>query len=96
MIIALISILDSGHAFLPISTTEPPEKIKFKLNEAKPSIIITKKQYCTIIPENSNHIKLIFVDTFFKTPINYEKRTKEKTNLAYIMYTSGTTERRKE
>lgn len=91
MIITLISILDSGHAFLPISTTEPPEKIKFKLNETKPSIIITKKQYCNIIPEHCNHIKHIFVDTFFKTPINYEKRTKEKTNLAYIMYTSGTT-----
>lgn len=88
-IISILSILKAGYAYLPIDPDQPKERIKFMFNDANVSFVITNIKNM----DNLTDKKIIFLDNnFFNnnksqnlnfTPINND--------LAYIMYTSGST-----
>lgn len=49
MITAIIGIMKSGAAFLPIFTGESTERIAYILNDAKVSVVIAHKKYLTVV-----------------------------------------------
>lgn len=79
MMIALLGILKSGAAYVPIDINYPEERITY----------IQKNSDCKTVLDNA------LLDDFFKVQHKYSKENPEKINkpsdLAYVIYTSGTT-----
>lgn len=79
MIIAILGILKSGAAYVPIDINYPQERIAY----------IEKDSNCKVV------IDEVALERFNGNQGNYSKRNIEKNNqahnLAYVIYTSGTT-----
>ncbi len=83
MIIALLGILKSGAAYLPLDPEYPLDRIEYMLKDSKPELVI------------SGQDKGIFVDINLvlesgKSNRNLTKLTSDE-DLAYVIYTSGST-----
>jgi len=93
MIIAILAILKNGCAYLPIDITYPKERIDYILKDSRAKILLTSRQ---LINNSNSDIKSICID--IDTPNIYEESIKtnldiigKNNDLAYIMYTSGST-----
>jgi amino acid adenylation domain-containing protein len=95
MIVAMLAVLKSGGAFLPLDPGTPPERIAFIQRDARAPIFITQ----TGALESLSHLAGVKVvpltplaDNFsasedvVETPVEVTSR-----NLAYVIYTSGST-----
>ncbi|QIR36059.1 amino acid adenylation domain-containing protein [Tolypothrix sp. PCC 7910] len=93
MIIGLLGILKAGGVYLPLDPSYPPERLKFMLEDAQVSILLTQENLLKHFQGFSNQIISIDKDWEF---ITQEKQDNPKSdlnsdNLAYVIYTSGST-----
>ena len=89
LIVGMLAIFKSGGVYLPIDPNYPCKRIKAMLDDAKPKFLLT-----------SNSVKHLFLDSKIDL-LEFEKLKKEQHNLslnmpkphelAYIIFTSGTT-----
>lgn len=89
LIIALLGVLKAGCAFLPISPITPCSRIKFILDDTNSKHIISNIKIEHVVGDNINIInpsKILPLTTFSNTPI-----LSKPNDLAYVMYTSGST-----
>ncbi len=92
LMVGILGILKSGGAYLPIDTSYPKERIRFMLDETKSNVAITNEISKYLVDE-CDHI-LVLNESLFS---NSELDTKNPTiqilpnNLAYVMFTSGST-----
>ncbi len=91
IIISLLAILKSGGAYLPIDPEYPVHRKEFILRDANCKIILCQEDYLESIPVEE--IKKINVnDPFsFHPDSSALDNINKPTDLAYILYTSGTT-----
>jgi amino acid adenylation domain-containing protein len=91
MIIGLLGILKSGGAYLPIDPDCPPERIAYMLNDSGAKVLLTSSRTRVKIELKDESIGLI--DIFNLLPSTTLTSTPacrvSSTNLAYIVYTSG-------
>ncbi|MDR0927072.1 MAG: amino acid adenylation domain-containing protein [Ignavibacteria bacterium] len=91
MIVALVAANKSGVPFVPLAADFPLARIKYILSDSQASIIITEQKLLPIIQE-LNAIKCIVdnnsIEKYSDTPPAVQIDNKD---IAYIMYTSGTT-----
>ena len=96
MLVALLGILRSGHAYLPIDPLFPTERIAYMLEHSKAPVIIQ---------DNSTHDKISLPPGI--TPLNIQNisysgqpnttdfqskiNASQANSLAYVIYTSGST-----
>ena len=93
MIIALLAILKAGAAYVPIDPSAPCERLAYMLSETGIELVLTQEFYLeklSIYP-----LQLLPLDRDWKI-IAGESQANLKTevtphNLAYVMYTSGST-----
>lgn len=92
MIIAILAILKNRCAYLPIDVTYPEERIEYIVKDSKSKLLLTSKSQNTFnLPIKSIYIDLDnnnIYNSDFKENISM---TRNSTDLAYIMYTSGST-----
>ncbi|MBS1518086.1 MAG: amino acid adenylation domain-containing protein [Bacteroidetes bacterium] len=93
MIIALLGILKSGAAYVPIDPSFPKERIDYLIKDSGIKILITSSELSDRF-EDGNFIR-INIDKE-KNILDKESRTDPDTNvnpdhLAYVIYTSGST-----
>ncbi len=88
MIIAMVAILKSGCAFLPLNPLTPYERQLFILNDSKARIFLTHNS--GLIKTSDPAIKVINLNDKKKSGIEISNPLRE-TSLAYVMYTSGST-----
>lgn len=93
MIVALIGILKSGGAYLPLDPAYPPERLAHMVDETKPVVMLTQETFRAngIGPT----IPRLYLDASFSAIIHERidaigNRATIR-NLAYAMYTSGST-----
>ncbi len=86
-IIAMIAILKAGCAFLPISPITPCARIKFIFEDTKTNLVVSNINIDHLINENIQVIKPDDV----KSSNNSKSNDIFPTQLAYVMYTSGST-----
>ncbi|HEY9670133.1 MAG TPA: amino acid adenylation domain-containing protein [Waterburya sp.] len=92
-IIALLGILKAGGAYLPLDPALPAESLTFRLQDAKVSVLLT--QQGLLKREDAQPQSVVYLDADWETiaqesdanPIS--KLAPE--NLAYVLYTSGST-----
>ncbi|WP_433257643.1 non-ribosomal peptide synthetase [Streptosporangium sp. CA-135522] len=92
MIVALLAVLKSGAAYLPLETAWPTERLAQILGDARPPLVLTQEALAAEIPECG--AVTVCVDTP-EEPGDETPREADAENLAYVIYTSGSTGRPK-
>ncbi|MEH2324927.1 MAG: amino acid adenylation domain-containing protein [Nostoc sp.] len=93
MIIAILGIFKAGGAYLPLDPSYPQERLKFMLEDAQVSVLLTQENLLQHFTEFSNPIISIDKDWAAITQHSRENPNSCVTleNLAYVIYTSGST-----
>ncbi len=93
LIIGLLAILKSGASYVPIDPDYPPERIKYILKDSGAEILFTdeisleKISFLSIMPLV---IERLYSETR-RQPLSNPSRINKPNDLAYILYTSGST-----
>jgi len=93
MVIGLLGILKAGGAYLPLDPAYPRARLAFMLEDAQVPVLLTKEKLVENLPDHQAQV--VCLDTFSTTlsqistdnPVSDVKSA----NLAYVMYTSGST-----
>ncbi|WMS87321.1 non-ribosomal peptide synthetase [Pleionea litopenaei] len=98
MVIAILSIVSAGKAYLPIDPELPRERIEYILSNSQcASVLTSKKYYQELKAFNIERLHAIDSSEFRKQIQTYFSNSSIKRlnhnleNLAYIIYTSGST-----
>ena len=88
LVVALLGIVKSGAAYLPLDTTLPPARLALLLDDADVRITLAQPQLVLRLPDSRKVWTLDAlpqVDDGIAGPIN------KPSDLAYLLYTSGST-----
>ncbi|MEU7765424.1 amino acid adenylation domain-containing protein [Nocardia sp. NPDC049190] len=92
--IALLAVLLTGAAYLPIDTSYPAQRLQFMLADAAPICVLTTADERAAVPAGDIPVVLLEAATgFADTRIHDADRLAplRPDNLAYVIYTSGST-----
>jgi thioester reductase-like protein len=92
-VIGILGILKAGAAYLPLDPALPTEGLRFRLQDAGVSVLLTQESLLSKIPANTS--KIIFLDSD-RESIKQESQDNshhkvDSENLVYTIYTSGST-----
>ncbi len=99
MLVALVAVLKTGAAYLPLDPTYPAERLQVMLKDARPGCVITTSELAS---KFSDTVRLLVLDDAAFTRVLVEQPVhnpadSERTsrlcpaNPAYVIYTSGST-----
>ena len=105
MIIGLLGILKAGGAYLPLDPNYPQKRLKFMIEDANISILLTNSSIIPPLPVNGEgaggwgflqqNINIIYINQKLNVITKYSQNNPNSNikyeNLAYIIYTSGST-----
>jgi amino acid adenylation domain-containing protein len=91
MIIALLGVLKAGGAYLPLDPEYPLQQLSFVLRDCGVRFVVTSGESAARVP--SDGITLLPMDSpeFTKKSCDNPSVPVRPNNLAYVMYTSGST-----
>lgn len=93
MVVALLGILKSGAAYLPLDPAHPAERIAYIVGHAKPMFVLTGAGLGDQLPAQIERLPLgTFDDSTVVAPSIGDL---DPAHLAYVLYTSGSTGRPK-
>ena len=91
MIIAILSVLKSGGAYIPIDPTYPEDRIDYMLNSSKSKVILTQR----ILKEKIAFDNKIYIDlnnsNIYNSNFMNLNHINTPDDLAYVIFTSGST-----
>lgn len=91
MIVAMLAILKSGCAYLPIDPEYPEQRINFMLTDAKVNTVVTQQSFSNLF--DAHKIKQLNIEKLDE-PVNTNNQNFpdiKDSDLAYVIYTSGST-----
>ena len=91
MIVALLATLKAGGAYVPIDPSHPRDRIKYVLNDARTSVLLTTSRNRARMPEVA---PIILCDQSEGNAVDANSADRiaspvTSNNLAYVLYTSG-------
>lgn len=91
-VVAVLSILNAGYAYLPLTIETPVERVKYVINETECRLIISKPKHRELL-ENYQGVDIIHVEDLDidLSMINLPTDKASPSDTAYIIYTSGST-----
>ncbi|MEO8446523.1 MAG: amino acid adenylation domain-containing protein [bacterium] len=93
MIIAILAVLKTGAAYIPIDTSYPQSRIEFMISDSKAGVIISQESVKDNLPPGIS--KTIFIDKDRKKISNENDSNIDAdvslNEVAYVIYTSGST-----
>lgn len=94
MVIGLMGILKAGAGYVPLDPSYPSSRLEYMLVDANLDIVLTQKSLLTSIDLTGRHSIIVGESRFehYETDnIQKEAIGLSASNLAYVMYTSGST-----
>ncbi len=93
MVLALLGVLKTGAAYVPLDPAYPAERLKFLVEDASLLSVVTRSSLENLLPENVRNV--VFCDedgdgAVGKPTIN-PSRSVGSSERAYVIYTSGST-----
>jgi non-ribosomal peptide synthetase component F len=105
MIVAVVAVLKSGAAYVPVDPTYPAERIAFMVADARPVLVLTVAKVAARLPEDADVAQVVLDhDEIAQTLPGYSPadvtegdraRPLLPAHPAYAIYTSGSTGRPK-
>ncbi|MFJ4567234.1 amino acid adenylation domain-containing protein [Streptomyces caelestis] len=93
---AVLATLKAGAAFVPLDPQAPPDRIAGLLDDAKPSVVVSRSPEAAALPA---HAPVLLLDELTDSPAARPAAAPEAAagpdDLAYVLYTSGSTGRPK-
>ena len=86
-IVAILGVLKSGAAFVPIDTDCPRDRVRYILDDCKPEMIITE----AVDLETDRPVLSLKDENIWNSATDTPKQVNKPDSLAYMIYTSGTT-----
>ncbi|HEU4712855.1 MAG TPA: amino acid adenylation domain-containing protein [Pyrinomonadaceae bacterium] len=93
VVAALLAILKAGGAYLPLDPSSPPQRLAYMLNKARAKVLLTQQALLPNLPTTEtptlclDHAWSDFKHESTQNPTSSARPE----NLAYVMYTSGST-----
>ena len=93
MVVALLGVLKSGAAYLPLDPSYPPERLGFMMEDAGIKFLLTQRKLVADLP--AHNVEVIPLDQMWPALASCDEQNPEcqtsPDNLAYVIYTSGST-----
>jgi len=93
LVVALLAVLKAGGAYVPLDPSYPKEWLAFQIGDARLQLLITQSQLASLHPQRTPQI--VWLDREREA---IEQRSQQNPvtevgagNLAYVLYTSGST-----
>jgi amino acid adenylation domain-containing protein len=92
LIVALLAILKSGAAYVPLDPEDPAERLAFMLRDSAAACVVTNRRMALALPAQV-HTARVYVDEpdLSGEPSDNLPSRAEHHHLAYVLYTSGST-----
>ncbi len=93
--VSVLAILKAGGAYLPLDRSSPPHHLAQILADARPAVVVTESQYVSSL--GLSKARLVCLDDpqtmteVAKCPESDFENNARGENLAYVLYTSGST-----
>ena len=93
MIVGVLGILKAGGAYVPLDASYPRERLGFMLNDAAVPVLLTEKKLLGAIPDSAACVVCLDADlpTISKYSDLDPMNAVTSNDLAYVVYTSGST-----
>ncbi len=93
MLIALLAILKSGGAYLPLNFEHPPARLRHQIEESGARIVVTQSALSERLPDEAAILLCTddAAEEIATQPATNPERLNEQDDLVYVMYTSGST-----
>lgn len=95
LVVALLAILKSGSAYVPIDHQYPKERIRNILEDAEPALFLTQRKLLVDLPEQKAKVICLDKLDLSEESANNVESGVQPNNLAYVLFTSGSTGRPK-
>jgi len=93
MVVGLLGILKAGGSYVPLDPDYPRERIAFMLQDSEATVLLTQRKFVDSLPEHE--ARVIYLDADLEACANESDQklsiAVSGDNLAYVMYTSGST-----
>ncbi|MFD8515486.1 amino acid adenylation domain-containing protein [Streptomyces antimycoticus] len=104
-LVAVFAVLKAGAGYLPLDPRHPVERVRFMLDDARPTLLLCTAQGASQLPADDTRPRLYLdaPDTRAKLAARpghalddaERRRPLHRSNVAYVIYTSGSTGRPK-
>jgi amino acid adenylation domain-containing protein len=94
LVVALLAILKAGAAYVPLDPSYPPDRLAYMLADSNTRVVLTQHQLLPVLRRHTAaHTLCLDTDwtTIASQPVQPPIRHTTASNLAYVMYTSGST-----
>jgi amino acid adenylation domain-containing protein len=92
MMVGILGILKAGGAYVPLDPGHPRKRIAFILGQAEVSILLTQKQFLKSLPQQPAALLALDAEEMWAgAPAASPEPAATPRDLAYILYTSGST-----
>jgi amino acid adenylation domain-containing protein len=93
MVVGLLGILKAGGAYVPLDAAYPEERLRFMLEDAQVSVLLTQQHLMEKLPAHGAQVLCLDTDREEIAEHSTQNHSVEVAshNLAYIIYTSGST-----
>jgi amino acid adenylation domain-containing protein len=88
MVVAVLAVLQAGAAYLPLDPHLPPERIEYLVTDSGTTLVLTHEWISEWLPSGP---RLVCMDCEAPKPARDRPRIAQPHDLAYVMYTSGST-----
>ena len=97
MLVAILGVIKSGSAYVPLDPNYPEERIRHILEDANAPIVVTQKSLGADLPSFTGQRICLDADgpAIAQEPAGEPKISTQPENLAYVLFTSGSTGRPK-
>ena len=93
LLVAILGVLKSGAAYLPLDTAHPRDRLAFIVSDARPALVLCSPQDISAL--SFLGVERESVTGASVTGVEFERRAVAADSAAYMIYTSGSTGRPK-
>jgi amino acid adenylation domain-containing protein/non-ribosomal peptide synthase protein (TIGR01720 family) len=90
-VIGLLGVFKAGGVYVPLDPEYPPDRLAFMIDDTAVGVIVTQDSLLTRLPEHDAAIVRLDSERLEHLPRHAPDVVVSQQNLAYVMYTSGTT-----